>query len=114
MEVSCLLTKERSPNMTDRERIMRILNANYETLRKIDDILMGRDKPIRNLERETRLITLSEAAKLLNVSRQTVYRMLEMGKLNYVTLDGMRRVTMRSVLELSLGMREGVDGKTVD
>ncbi len=97
--------------MTDRERIMRILNANYETQKKIDDILMGRDKPIRHLDQETRLLTMSEAAKMLNISRPSVYRMLESGRLSYVTIAGVRRVTLRSVLELSLGIREDVPEK---
>lgn len=93
--------------MTDKERIMRVLNANAEMLRRIDDVLLGRDKPVRRLEAETRLVTLVEAARRLGISRSTVCRMLKSGRLDSVTLDGIPRVTLRSVFELAMGLREG-------
>ena len=93
--------------------MMRVLNANPETLRKIDDVLMGRDRPVLNLRNETRLLTLTEVAERLNISRPSVYRLLKAGRLDSVALDGVNRVTLRSVMELSLGMREDLSRKVV-
>jgi len=89
-----------------RERILKILTANPETLKKIDDILLGRDKPIPlDLSKETRLLTHTEAARLLNISRPTVHRMAKRGTLDLVSVGGTNRISMRSVIEVSRGMR---------
>ena len=64
------------------ERVIRGENANAAT---------DKDKD------ENRLVTISGAARLLALGRNTIYRLIETGRLDTVDLNGCKRVTMRSV-----------------
>ncbi len=46
---------------------------------------------------ESRLVTISGAARLLGLGRNTVYRLIMTGRLDTVDLNGCQRVTMRSI-----------------
>ena len=46
---------------------------------------------------ESRLVTITGAARLLSLGRNTVYRLIETGRLDTIDLNGVRRVTMRSI-----------------
>ena len=46
---------------------------------------------------ENRLVTITGAARLLSLGRNTVYRLIETGRLDTVDLNGVKRVTMRSI-----------------
>lgn len=46
---------------------------------------------------ESRLVTISGAARLLSLGRNTVYRLIETRRLDTVDLNGVKRVTMRSI-----------------
>lgn len=103
--VRTLFSKLRGTIMTDKERILRVLNASPETLRKIDDILMDRDKKGRSSDDDIRTLTLTEAAKRLNVSRTTVYRMVKSGCIDIVKISGVNRVRLQSLIDLAFGRR---------
>ena len=46
---------------------------------------------------ENRLVTITGAARLLSLGRNTIYRLIETGRLDTVDLNGVKRVTMRSI-----------------
>lgn len=91
--------------MTDKERILRVLNASPEMLRKIDDILMDRDKKGRSSGEDIRTLTYTEAAERLNVSRPTVYKMVKTGRIDIVKISGVNRVRLQSLIDVALGRR---------
>ena len=91
--------------MTDKERMLRVLNASPEMLRRIDDILMDRGKKRESSEEDIRTVTLKEAAKRLGVSRPTVYRMVKSGRLETVKLEGSHRIRLQSLIDVAAGRR---------
>lgn len=54
---------------------------------------------------ESRLCTISQTARLLALGRNTVYRLLETGRLDAIDLNGSRRITMRSIYAFLNGER---------
>ena len=88
--------------MSERERMMKLLAANPQTLAKVDAVLNGTDGGTK-AEADCRLITFTEAAKRLNVSRPTVYRLAKAGRLEIVPLDGVNRIRLKSVVDFANG-----------
>ena len=90
--------------MTATERLQRILVADPNKLAQIDAILSGKTTaPARH--EETRLITISEAAKMLGISRPTAYKLIREQRLDAIELDGISRIRLQSVLDFSMGLR---------
>ena len=54
---------------------------------------------------ESRLVTISGAARLLALGRNTIYRLIETRRLDTVDLNGCKRVTMRSIRQFIDGER---------
>ena len=52
---------------------------------------------------DCRLVTYTEAAKRLNLSRPTVYRLVKLGRLEVVPLDGVNRIRLKSVVDFANG-----------
>ena len=90
--------------MNANDRIKKLLDAPPSTLSRIDDILSGRETPCDTCD--VSLITFTEAARLLNVSRPTVYRLTKANRLRVVPLFGVNRVTRDSVYALVPTMRK--------
>lgn len=91
------------PIMTTNDRMIKIATANPQTLAAIDAVLNGTtDKPNRE-DADVRLVTYTEAAKRLNLSRPTVYRLVKLGRLEVVPLDGVNRVRLQSVIDFANG-----------
>ncbi len=65
--------------MGKEELIGRILAATPEQIRAVERALSG-DKAAPEVT-DTRLLTFSEAARRMNVSRQTIWRMVKEGRL---------------------------------
>lgn len=82
------------------ERMQKILNAPPKVLSRIDAILTGEDTTPEPQERENRLVTYTEAARRLNLSRPTIYRLVQSGRLAIVPLNGVNRVTIASINNL--------------
>jgi len=52
---------------------------------------------------DCRLVTYTEAARRLNLSRVTVYRLVKFGRLDVVPLDGVNRIRLKSVIDFANG-----------
>ncbi len=85
---------------------MKVLAASPATLAKVDAVLNGTDGVTSKKEVDTRLVTFTEAAKRLNVSRPTVYRLTRLGRLDIVPLDGVNRIRLQSVFDYADGLRK--------
>ena len=83
--------------------MMRLLTANPATLAKIDAVLGGTDGGAAKADADLRLVTFTEAARRLNVSRVTVYRLVRLGRLESVALDGTRRIRLKSLVAFADG-----------
>jgi excisionase family DNA binding protein len=84
--------------LTTEKRLSAILAANPDTLRRVDRILSG--EPIEGATEPTdrRLLSIAQAARALNVSRTTVWRLLRDGGLPCVEIrPGSRRVPSAAV-----------------
>ena len=89
--------------MTTNDRMIKIATANPQTLAKVDAVLNGTDgKPVK-VDDDCRLVTYTEAAKRLNLSRPTVYRLVKLGRLEVVPLDGVNRIRLQSVINFANG-----------
>lgn len=89
--------------MSERERMMKLLAATPQTLAKVDAILNGSDVMTAKADDDCRLVTYTEAAKRLNLSRPTVYRLVKLGRLEVVPLDGVNRIRLKSVVDFANG-----------
>ena len=89
--------KTKGNAMSERERMMKLLAANPATLAKVDAVLNGTDGKPDKVDDDLRLITLVEAARMMNLSRPTVYRLVRAGRLDVVPLDGVNRIRLKSV-----------------
>jgi len=87
--------------MNTEDRFRKILAANNAQLAAIDDILTGIFSKTAKTEPDTRLITYTEAAQRLNVSRPTIYRLVALGRLDVVPLGGVNRIRLKSVVSLA-------------
>ena len=88
--------------MNERERLVKLLGANPATLAKIDAVLSGTDGEAAKAD-DLRLVTFTEAARRLNISRVTVYRLVKLGRLETVPLDGVNRIRLKSVIDFANG-----------
>ena len=91
--------------MGTNERLAKLLAANPSQLAKIDAVLDGRDET--NTPTETRLLTISDAAKKLGLARQTTYTLIKHGSLEVVQVNGVRRVPLASVIQFANGGKRG-------
>lgn len=92
--------------MSEKQIIQAVLNASPAKLKEVADVLAGRAKTTKQTDErgkaEVRLLTYTAAAKLLDLSRPTIYRLVRAGKLKTVTLSGsVPRITMKSVLDFA-------------
>ena len=81
------------------EQLMQaVLTASPEKRKALESVLNGETEATKKNEKpETRLVTISGAARLLSVGRGTIYALIEQGRLDTVDLSGSRRITMRSL-----------------
>ena len=89
--------------MNTNERMIKIATANSATLAKVDAVLNGMDGKTSKADADCRLVTYTEAAKRLNLSRPTVYRLARAGRLDVVPLDGVNRIRLKSVIDFANG-----------
>ena len=90
--------------MRDNERMMKLLAATPQTLAKVDAVLNGTDGRSDKADDDCRLVTYTEAARRLYLSRPTVYRLIKLGRLEIVPLDGVNRVRLQSVIDFANGV----------
>ena len=92
--------------MTNNERLLKLLTAPPATLARVDAVLEGKDGgTTAKADEDVRLVTITEAAKRLCLSRPTVYRLIKLGRLDAVPLDGVKRIRLQSVCDYAAGRR---------
>jgi excisionase family DNA binding protein len=100
------------------ERLMRILQATPDQLTAIDCVLDGTLEPARPERRGPFLLKMGGAATLLGVSRPTLWRMLQAGRLARVEiLPATFRVRREEVEAIAFGVKTPVassETKTTD
>ena len=96
--------------MTEKERMLKLLAASPATLAKVDAVLNGTDRGTEKVADDVRLCTYTEAAKRLNLSRPTIYRLAKAGRLEVVPLDGTRRIRLKSVIDFANGATQVMAG----
>ena len=88
--------------MSKEEIMMKILTATPETIGRVAEVLNGR--PTETTPSDRRLLTLTEAAHELNVSRMTIYRMCADGRLATIqTRAGRRRIASAALTAFLTG-----------
>jgi excisionase family DNA binding protein len=89
--------------MTTEQRLSAILAANPGVLRRVDAILSGEiETPTEPTDR--RLLTIAQAARELNLSRTSIWRMLRDGRLPFIELrKGSRRIPSEAITALVKG-----------
>ena len=94
-----LADKPKGTIMSERERMMKLLAATPQTLARVDAVLNGTDGRATKADDDCRLVTYTEAARRLNLSRPTVYRLAKAGRLDVVPLNGVNRIKLQSVFD---------------
>lgn len=87
--------------------IQALLTATPARRREVEAVLKGRSSvAAAKADADRRLVTISGAARLLGVGRNTVYRLIKAGRLETVRLNGVSRVPMRSIDAMVDGMEQ--------
>jgi len=88
------------------EQLMQsVLSASPAMRKKLEAVLNGTDTQTASGTKDTRLVSISAAARLLNVGRNVVYNLVKSERLDTVDLNGSKRITMRSVTAFLNGER---------
>lgn len=92
---------------------LRILNllaqATPKTRRDVEALLSGkREEPSTHTDPDVRTITQGEAARRLNVSRTTIFRLVREGSLATVLVRGKKRVLLSSVFAFTTTTNRGL------
>ena len=96
------------------ERLLRLLRASPEQQAAIDRILEGQMEAPRPAPTGPLLMMMGDAAKLLGVSRTTIWRMMKLGKLEGVEiLPGTLRVRRADVEGIAGRRTESSDQRSV-
>lgn len=92
--------------MMPMEKILQsVLSASPAMRKKLEAVLNGTDMQTASGTKDTRLVTISGTARLLNVGRNVVYNLVKSERLDTVDLNGSKRITMRSVTAFLDGER---------
>ena len=86
-------------------RMAAILTASPEVLKRIDEILEGKDVG-QKTDEHTRLMTIAEARRFLGWSYPKIKRAIDDGLLDVVEATGSRLIKEESLYELSAGRRQ--------
>ena len=89
------------------EQLMQaVLTATPAKRRELERIIRGETTVTPDRDKhESRLLTIAGTARLLALGRNTVYRLIMTGRLDTVDLNGVKRVTMRSIYAFLNGER---------
>ena len=115
----------RYPQMTNEKRITMLFTASPATQAAVDSILLGKsvavpkreaaiasDSERKPAEAVTMLCTFNDAARRLGLSRHTLFRIVQDGRLETVRLNKVRRITLASIIKFAKGEgKEAEDGK---
>lgn len=86
--------------MSTNERLLKLATADAATLAKVDAVLDHRDASERVRETvDARLLTYTETARMMKLSRPTIYRLVRAGRLKTMPLNGTSRILYSSVAD---------------
>ena len=94
-------------DMSTNERLLKLATADAATLARVDAVLDHRDTNERVREMvDARLLTYTETARMMKLSRPTIYRMVKAGRLKTMPLNGTSRIIYQSIVDcLNGGVR---------
>jgi len=96
--------------MAIEQLIQAVLSASPAQRRELESVLSGKTRTQKTeAKADMRLVTISGTARLLALGRNTIYRLIETGRLDTVELNGCSRVTMRSINSFLDGERPAND-----
>ena len=91
--------------MSQQEMLLKLATASPAKLRQVCDILNDARPAVTHAatphDADVRLITFTDAAKRLNLSRPTIYRLARQGRLEVVALNGVNRIRLSSVFDFA-------------
>ena len=90
--------------MAIEQLIQAVIAASPAKRKQIEAAIRG-ETPQRPQSEDKRLTTITNAARLLALSRNTIYTLLDTGRLDGVELNGCTRVTMQSINDFAAGKR---------
>ena len=93
--------------MAIEQLIQAVITASPAMRKRIEATIRGDEQDRRKAQsdEDKRLITIAGAARMLALGRNTVYTLIETGRLDTVDLNGCKRVTMRSIRQFINGER---------
>ena len=104
------MTSQPNVSASVEELVKAIFSATPSQRTRIAAVLNGAESETKKADRqETRLITISGAAKMLALGRNTVYKLIAQHRLSVVELTGVPRVTMASINSFISGERPAND-----
>ena len=93
--------------MSDKDIMLKLITAPDAVKRKVADLLDGKIETSRTetakavppdtLANGKALLTITETARLLGVSRPTAYVLAKRGQLDAAVVSGVRRITAKSI-----------------
>ena len=95
--------KGHKAHMTANERMMKICAASPALLAKIDAVLVGDETVVPKVDPDLRTCTITEAARRYQVSRPTMYRLIQAGRVRTLQLNGVSRVLIQSLVDYANG-----------
>ena len=90
--------------LTTEKRMTLLLAATPDVLRRVDRVLTGEPGEGATDPGDRRLLSIQQAARALNLSRTSVWRMLRDGRLPFIELrKGSRRIPSEAITALVKG-----------
>ena len=88
------------------DRLLKIATADARTLARVDAVLAGDDTATPMFrDEDCRTTTFTGAARWLACSRMSVYKLVKEGRLDVVTLAGVNRIRVASIVDFVNGKR---------
>lgn len=91
--------------MAIEQLIQAVCAATPAKRKKLEAVLNGTDTVKKTAEAPSKLVTISEAARILDVCRGTIHKLAAAGKLDKVMLTNHPRITMASIMDYTRGNR---------
>lgn len=93
--------------MSKEQIIQAVLTATPAKCRELEAVINGKATTVaqKDAKPETRLVSFSGAARLMSLSRSSVYELVRQCRLDAIELSGTRKITMKSINEFLNGER---------
>jgi len=91
--------------MAIEQLIQAVCAATPAKRKKLEAVLNGTNTNTKAEAVPSKLVTISEAARILNVCRATIHKLADAGRLEKVLLTNRSRITMKSIIDYTSGNR---------